>query len=432
MKKVIIITALLLLFCISTFGQNVIKTYTGKMKAPEDIPGDLDQGKVTYSYYDLQDGQRIKHGQFQFEEESITFSYKSSVQGAYKDGKKDGVWTFIGRSTKTGVELERFTINYKDDLIHGVFIGARNDIMFNIECSGVIKNSHHVGEVKIVVLPPSKGILKASFNELGWAHGTWIIERGYGIPAKQEREYYEGILLKVTELDLSTGKKTILFELPEATANAIKNTLNMNDFTLMISGERYKHIRRSDNNINVGFGVSASGMFNTYGDIIPMVNGFANIKKDYEWSEAKYKEERRIREEEKVEEKRVAEENRQEEFEKRAEEERIAEYKKEKLKALVKTVFSNDRSLTALYISQYDGGLRYTIRKSKIYNAYKLVYDKIVYRDIESVKNVIEIQEVLKQLRKKRTRHVEKALEDKQTVAEISKFLKQEALSLCK
>ncbi len=306
-KKITLVA--LMLSSINAFTQENIKTYSGDMKIPKDILGKNSlygrQSVCTYSYYELKDSQRVKHGKFELIYYYNFFKY--TVVGQYLDGKKNGVWVSKEYDRKNQ-EKDKFTITYKDDLLNGQFSGVLYEYSEkpDIKCSGSFKDGVYIGDI-IVETPNSNGVMKGSFNESGWAHGKWSIERKKGIPIKQEREYYEGLLLKAVEIDLSTGEKTILFEFPENSISDIKNSLNVIDSTLIISGVHYKRVQDKcslnhfDSRLfpNTSGGKSVINIFNdiyspTIKNFIPLVNGFSCIEKDYNWYEAEREEKKKI------------------------------------------------------------------------------------------------------------------------------------------
>lgn len=454
MKKIFTIAALMF-SCIIVFGQSNIKFYSGEMKAPKDILCkfilNVSQGTGSYSYYESVDGQRIKHGKFEFRYSYNIFRY--SVNGQYKDNKKEGVW-LLTEYVKNNQELDKFMVTYKDNVLNGAYKGVLFDIFSKpaIICSGYLKDGHYFGEVNIET-PGSKGIIKGSFNESGWAHGKWYIERNSGVPLKQEREYHEGFLLSVVEYDLASGEKNVLFELPKATISSIENTLNVSDSTLIISGERYKRIQdtRTYDDIdsrlfpNISGGKSVAEIFSeiyspTMKEFIPLVNGFARMEKDYKWYEAKQEEERIAAEAKMAEDRRIAEEKRQEEISRREEERRIEAEKQKELKTLYQTALANHYTIAELYTKNnalLKELLKETvinpssIKKPKIFNAYKMVYEQMDKNDAERIKNVIIIQEIVKQLINKKTKEVEKAIVNIRTGDDISSFFKNDAIRLC-
>lgn len=435
MKKQIL-TFVLIVLTLNMWAQNNIKTYSGDMNTPKDILGKLvhsvKQGQGTYSYYELEDGTRVKHGKFQFK---YRYNIPYTVVGQYKDGKKDGVWimTEYGYNQK---ERDKFTVTYRDDKLNGAYNGVLFHLHGQMRCSGEMKDNHYVGAVKIET-PHSEGIIKGAFNEDGWAHGIWLVERKKGVPLKQEREYYEGFLLKVIETDLASGEKTILFEMPADKATDIRKTLNSTDSTIYIGGERYKRIQNTrpyddvDSRLfpNTSGGKAVAEIFSeiydpTMKEFIPLINGFADTEKDYKWLEAKREQDRLAYEAKQTEEKRIA-------SEKRAEEKRITETKRiEERRAIqecadmVKKVNEKHKVISEKY---YSGR-----KKAQIYNAYTSVLYKMDKTNLLSINDILDIQGIMLNLVNHKTKDVEKALTEKNNTNEIVIFFKEEALSLCK
>lgn len=96
MKKTSSIFAFIF-FCSNLMAQT-LKTYSGEM-----IDAILDKGKATYTYYE-KGNEIIKHGKFSYTwkdeqpiqvgDKKINVSLKKTINGNYKDGLKDGIWTY--------------------------------------------------------------------------------------------------------------------------------------------------------------------------------------------------------------------------------------------------------------------------------------------------------------------------------------------------
>lgn len=136
-----IITTLGLFISILPFlNAQDLKTYSGPMQ--ESIWG---EGKATYTYYD-KNGESIKHGKFNYEwtdnetetvrDKNFTYKLSKKISGSYKNGRKDGSWTFVINFTDykldyassfQGVPRSNIhstgsitkTVNYKDGKPHG-------------------------------------------------------------------------------------------------------------------------------------------------------------------------------------------------------------------------------------------------------------------------------------------------------------------------
>jgi hypothetical protein len=103
--------------CVNLFSQK-IQTYTGE----------LDNGKVTYSYYiDTLSNEEIRHGLFKYSEKEVVqgSSYIYTITGNYKHDLKNGVWTYlitqidnpVGDVFQTGTCTVK--MSYKDGMPNG-------------------------------------------------------------------------------------------------------------------------------------------------------------------------------------------------------------------------------------------------------------------------------------------------------------------------
>lgn len=464
MKKIFFMAIVFIVSTVAVFAQKTLKTYSGEMTKPTDILGKLIKygdktGSGTYVYYELPDGQRVKHGKFEF-----NYSYNDyyTVSGTYIDGKKEGVWTFIERGSSTKKIIDNASITYKDDKPNGSFTCNVYGFLDAINCTGTMKNGHYKGQITIKT-PHSEGTIKGNFNDDGWAHGEWIIERKKGVPIRQKIEYFEGLLLKVINFDLSNGDMTVLYELPQAEIEEIKNTFNPTDSTFKIAGEQYKRIQvnSGEDDIdtklfpNTWGGKTLVSMFNgnepSIDSFIPLVNGFATKEIDNNWRIAKHREELQKKEEEEYQRRLKLEEDNRKIEERRQADLQEHQERIQRLEDLHKIVLSNDESITSLYSRENSparlllGDFVNKIKKYDIFNAYKIVYENVDDNDEANLKEMLEIQEIVMQLADKKTKEVEKALagianemepihpyRKNRDTKEFVRFFKEEALDLCK
>ena len=436
-----IMIAVLLISCINAFAQDNIKTYSGETKTPKGIKGKLlgsvSKGEVTYSYYELNDEERVKHGKLEF----IYFYSinKYSVAGHYKSGKKEGIWTMteyidinmLNKKEREYQETDKFIVTYKDDILDGPFKGILKGV---VNSSGSLKDGHYIGEIRMEA-PDCDGMLIGVFNESGWAHGKWKIERKKGIPVKQEREYYEGFLLKVVESDLASGEKTVLFELPEETVNDIKNTFNIENSTLTVKDKHYKRaqLARSNNDVDsrIVKNKSVSDIFNgiygqTMSDFITFINGFAQMEYDSDWYRAEERERARLAKEKEA----------KQEAERQANEQIINEMKQ------IEKIHQEELAICKSKIGKNHVHIRNIAsdKKQNIYYAYIKVYDKMkndpenekTENLIKNAEHLIKIQEIVIQLmNNKKTKKVEKIIVDISGLKNLLSFFENDALSLC-
>jgi len=465
MKKIFFIAIVFIVSTVAVFAQKTLKTYSGEMTKPTDILGKLIKygnktGSGTYVYYELPDGQRVKHGKFEF---NYRYNDYYTVSGTYIDGKKEGVWTFIERGSSTKKIIDNASITYKDDKPNGSFTCNVYGFLDAINCTGTMKNGHYKGQITIKT-PHSEGTIKGNFNDDGWAHGEWIIERKKGVPIRQKREYFEGLLLKVINFDLSNGDMTVLYELPQSEIDEIKNTFNHTDTTFFVAGKQYKRAQETSgiDDVKTYLFPNTDGdksIYNIFNGIyspkinefIPLVNGFARKIIDEEWLQAKRQEELHRKEEEEYQRKLKLEEDNRKIEERRQADLQEHQEKIQRLKDLRKIVLSNDESITSLYSRESSparlllGDFINKIKKPDIFNAYKIVYENVDDNDEANLKEMLEIQEIVMQLADKKTKEVEKALagianemepihpyRKNRDTKEFVRFFKEEALDLCK
>ena len=91
MKQTMIFTVLMMLAVQVSVGQT-LKTYSGL----------YEDGKATYTYYEDENGERVKHGKFTYNKTdkglgvgggmAVSYATTISASGNYKNGMKDGKW----------------------------------------------------------------------------------------------------------------------------------------------------------------------------------------------------------------------------------------------------------------------------------------------------------------------------------------------------
>lgn len=400
-----LILSLILILGLNAYSQENIKTYTGETLTPNDIIGhrlsNIKKGNITYSYYELENGKRVKHGPFEFEYTSFYLN-DSKVIGQYENGKKTGTWQALSNNQK-------LTVTYKDDELNGRF-KATLDTGLNeiLEVEGSLKDNYYFGEISITS-SGLQGSLKGFFNETGWADGEWVMERKKGIPIKQIRNYYKGFLINVFEFDYSTGEENEIFRLDEEKFVDLKNTLNTKDNTLIVSGVHYKREQNWDfyDDINSGFYWGGSNnnsplirIFSTndfLGGFIPYKNGFAKMEKDDEWYEKKRNEGELLKTQ-----KREAV---------LQEEKAIENNKIKNIEHLINEVRSNNNEIQELYTTRILG--KEVINKRSIFDAYTRYYDYMFSaesRNEGNLEKIIEVQETVIKIRNEPTRNLEKEL----------------------
>lgn len=203
MKKVIISTVLIMLAAQASMGQT-LKTYNGL----------YEDGQATYTYYEDENGERIKHGKFTYNKAdkgigvgggmSVSYATTISASGNYKNGMKDGEWTYINKTTGGGITFSDFSavVNYVD----GRMEGALN----NAETTFQMKNNRITGQVKKAKKTQNEDwTMSGQFDEEGFPDGTWSKSyKSYGNLYVDTEKYVHGLLIAKQTKNESTGKIT--------------------------------------------------------------------------------------------------------------------------------------------------------------------------------------------------------------------------------
>lgn len=126
-----------------------LKTYSGSFK--ETIGG---EGKATYTYYE-KDEQEVRHGKFSYSwsdndtkkvrNKNYTFKLRKKITGSYKNGRKDGVWSFEISFTDYPLTSDKIystgsiskTASYKKGKPHGKWQYRQNFKNRNMKAEGV-------------------------------------------------------------------------------------------------------------------------------------------------------------------------------------------------------------------------------------------------------------------------------------------------------
>jgi len=202
-------------------------------------------GKVKYTYYEDENGARVKHGYY------IFYSDYYQVDGHYKDGKKFGQWIeewgnteeigvlpffhrHIGRSfvsTKYNEDITRgyYGYNFDDSRYHGAVDGP---FVKSVPYDFFIYDDKYI-----------------HLDETG-ALSDIIVYRNEGYSGDIIMEvtltFYKGVPMKVEEYDESTGKRNVLFQYEGfTTVDDIKEVAS-NDVRLYKIGDFYYELEPKD------------------------------------------------------------------------------------------------------------------------------------------------------------------------------------------
>lgn len=175
------------------FSQN-LKKYSGE------YPNEYGtKGVATYTYYeDPKTGNYVKHGQFKYVmKEGI--NYNATFSGNFKDGKRDGVWTYnITRLDDPGNNVFytgsiQMMSNYKDGLPNGTwsykemmkvrgklitiggFKWTNYEVEPNVTATANFKNGIAIGNIKIMNGGGKYSTITGSFDSNGFLDKAWVL-----------------------------------------------------------------------------------------------------------------------------------------------------------------------------------------------------------------------------------------------------------------
>lgn len=203
MKQIFISTLLMTLAAQASVGQT-LKTYSGL----------YEDGKATYTYYEDENGERVKHGKFTYNKTdkgigvgggmAVSYATTISASGSYKNGMKDGKWTYKNKTAGGSITFANFSavVNYVDGRMEGP-----------LNNSGAIfqmKNNRITGQVKKVKQNQNENwSLSGQFDEEGFPDGTWVKNyKSYGNLYVDTEKYVHGLLVAKQTKNESTGKIT--------------------------------------------------------------------------------------------------------------------------------------------------------------------------------------------------------------------------------
>lgn len=107
---------IVMLFCMGmTMSAQGLKTYSGPYRANAHFL--LGTQKATYTYKNAEDGTRIYEGNFTYSCITNPKLYLK-VTGRFHDDCKEGLWTYIDKSTS---ETKTLKINFKEGYRNGIY-----------------------------------------------------------------------------------------------------------------------------------------------------------------------------------------------------------------------------------------------------------------------------------------------------------------------
>ena len=230
MKTIIILTTLLSLKVFSLVAQT-IKTYSGP----------YEEGKATYQYYEDKNGERIYHGKFTYNNEEGTIK----IVGAYKNGKKDGIWTCaLNKAFYNMLLTVTGTINasYSNGNKNGdwSYSFSENTSRFEVSGGGTesekisFKNNIPEGQYfskqsfNLIYNTGKKSgtrIVKGTFDESGYKTGEWSIQTvDNNLPREQIKRFKKGFCYFLISRISSTGEIENKFDSSEFAIGCFNNS----------------------------------------------------------------------------------------------------------------------------------------------------------------------------------------------------------------
>lgn len=186
-----------------SIGQT-LKTYSGLYEG----------GQATYTYYEDENGGRVKHGKFTYNKSdkgvgvergmNIPYTKILSASGNYKNGVKDGTWTYEDKTEGGKIKFAGFSaiINYVNGRMEGTLV--HEGAMFQM------KNNRITGPVKKTERTQNQDwTISGQFDDDGFPDGNW--KKDYklnGNPYVDTEKYVHGLLVAKQTQNVSTGKIT--------------------------------------------------------------------------------------------------------------------------------------------------------------------------------------------------------------------------------
>lgn len=209
MKKTIFLLFALSMAVGNGMGQT-LKTYSGLYEG----------GKATYTYYEDENGERVKHGKFTYDKgiegsgvgigaasgRMMSYTTTHHVSGNYKNNMKDGEWIYK-RQTKSGDHIFgafSAVINYAEGNMQGLLNSESVGYQFQM------KNNRIIGPVTKTVKEKNENwSISGQFDDDGFPDGVWTkkYESGGNLYINTEK-YVHGLLISDQIKNESTGEIT--------------------------------------------------------------------------------------------------------------------------------------------------------------------------------------------------------------------------------
>ena len=198
-----------------TMSAQGLKTYSGPYRANAHFL--LGTQKATYTYKNAEDGTRIYEGNFTYSCITNPKLYLK-VTGRFHDDFKEGLWTYIDKSTS---ETKTLKINFKEGYRNGIYeytyttrgtvkeslkATMKDGVMIGPVSGHVVQYDYQFGGSRGVM---GKGIFCGQTDEEGLADGSWKLTMKLGDGST--RVFYDkwdhGVKKESYYIDDTTGDK---------------------------------------------------------------------------------------------------------------------------------------------------------------------------------------------------------------------------------
>ena len=200
--KIIVISTMLIMLAAQAGKGQTLKTYSGL----------YEDGKATYTYYEDENGERVKHGKYTYNRRDVIIG-TYDVTGNYKNNRKDGKWTYKVTGNGNNVKITRtLAIDYANGAMEGNINYTSTTNNGNVYTERYqMSHNRVIGTInekdKVATSLPEAYALTGQFDSEGFPDGVWT--QNYekdGSHFIDTEKYVHGVLVAKQTKNESTGK----------------------------------------------------------------------------------------------------------------------------------------------------------------------------------------------------------------------------------
>lgn len=231
MKRFLFCMVMLLCMCMTMNAQG-LKTYSGAYRANAHFL--FGTQKATYTYKNAEDGTRIYEGNFTYSCTTNPNLYKK-VTGRFHDDCKEGLWTYIDKSSETKTLKINFKEGYRNGIYEYTYTTSKGTIKESLKAT--MKNGVMVGPVSGRAVQyvyeygsrsvMGQGVFSGQTDEDGLADGTWklTMKLGDGSTRVFYDKWEHGVIKESYYIDDTTGdKENINGGIPSVISDIVMST----------------------------------------------------------------------------------------------------------------------------------------------------------------------------------------------------------------